>query len=51
MNSKESLIGKIVEGYRIIKQLGAGQYSDVYHAERKSDQLHCAIKVIKVSVL
>ncbi len=32
-NTGEDVIGKIIEGYRIIKALGQGQYSYVYHAE------------------
>ena len=47
-NTGEDIIGKIIEGYRIIKTLGQGQYSFVYHAERISDHINCALKIVKV---
>lgn len=47
--SNEEIIGKVIEGYKIIKALGQGQYSYVYHAERKADGQHCALKIVKVS--
>mmetsp|Transcript_15743 Transcript_15743/g.16336 ORF Transcript_15743/g.16336 Transcript_15743/m.16336 type:complete len:759 (+) Transcript_15743:15-2291(+) len=41
-------IGKTVEGYRIIKSLGSGQFSTVYHAENKEKNFHCALKIVKI---
>ena len=50
MSNSEDLVGKVIEGYKIIKPLGQGQYAFVYHAERKIDSLHCALKIVKVCV-
>ena len=42
------IIGKIVEGFRIIKFLGSGKFSVVYQAERQSDSKLVALKIIKI---
>lgn len=49
-NSKESTeyVGKVIEGYKINKFLGSGNFSTVYLAERKSDSVPCAIKIVNV---
>ncbi len=47
----DDIVGKTIEGYRIMKSLGSGQYSTVYHAEKKSDNKYCALKIVKVSHL
>lgn len=49
MSIDKSHIGKIVEGYKILKSLGHGQYATVYHAERLVDSKYCALKIVKVS--
>lgn len=41
--------GKEIKGYRILKPIGQGKFSIVYKAERISDNLPVAIKIIKVS--
>ena len=50
MNKSDELIGQLIEGYKIIKYLGEGQYAKVYHAERKLDSKHCALKIVKVII-
>ena len=42
------IIGKIIEGYRIIKFLGSGKFSVVYEAERQIDSKLVALKIIKI---
>ena len=42
------IIGKIIEGYRIIKFLGSGKFSVVYEAERQLDSKLVALKIIKI---
>ena len=42
------IIGKIIEGYRIIKFLGSGKFSVVYEAERQVDSKLVALKIIKI---
>jgi serine/threonine protein kinase len=42
-------VGKIVQGYKILKPLGQGKFSTVYQAQRQSDQKLVALKIIKVS--
>ena len=37
MESKPVLNGSIIQGYKIIKFLGKGKFSDVYQAERQLD--------------
>lgn len=51
-NNKESTeyVGKIIEGYKINKFLGSGNFSTVYLAERKADGVPCAIKIVNVSI-
>lgn len=44
----KDLVGKTIEGYKINKPLGQGNFSTVYQAERKSDQKVVALKIIKV---
>jgi len=44
----KDLVGKTIEGYKISKPLGQGNFSTVYQAERKSDQKLVALKIIKV---
>lgn len=50
-NNKESTeyVGKVIEGYKINKFLGSGNFSTVYLAERKADGVPCAIKIVNVS--
>ena len=51
MKSKESeneIIGKVVEGFKIIKFLGSGKFSVVYQAERQADSKLVALKIIKI---
>ena len=48
MESKQVLNGSIVQGYKIIKFLGKGKFSDVYQAERQLDQKLVALKIIKI---
>ena len=48
MESKPVLNGSIVQGYKIIKFLGKGKFSDVYQAERQIDQKLVALKIIKI---
>jgi serine/threonine protein kinase len=45
------IVGKIVEGYKILKPLGQGKFSTVYQAERQVDQKLVALKIIKVFIL
>ena len=40
--------GKEIKGYRIYKPIGQGKFSIVYKAERISDNLSVAMKIIKV---
>ena len=42
------IIGKIIEGYKIIKFLGSGKFSVVYEAERQLDSKLVALKIIKI---
>jgi serine/threonine protein kinase len=44
------IVGKIVEGYKILKPLGQGKFSTVYQAERQADQKLVALKIIKVFI-
>ena len=50
MNKSEesTASGKEIKGYRIMKPIGQGKFSIVYKAERISDNLAVAIKIIKV---
>lgn len=48
MESSNDIVGKIVEGYKIIKFLGRGKFSTVYQAERQKDQKLVALKIIKI---
>ncbi len=45
----KEIVGKIIEGYRVIKPIGQGKFSTVYHAERQTDSKLVALKIIKVS--
>ncbi len=47
----KDLVGKTIEGYKIVKPLGQGNFSTVYQAERKSDQKLVALKIIKVIII
>lgn len=49
MESSSDIVGKIVEGYRILKFLGRGKFSTVYQAERQTDEKLVALKIIKVN--
>lgn len=51
MNKSEenSKAGKEIKGYRIHKPIGQGKFSIVYKAERVSDNLPVAMKIIKVT--
>ena len=44
-------IGKIINGYKLIKFLGKGKFSTVFHAECQNTKKFVAIKIIKVSKL
>jgi len=48
MEQVNEMIGKIIEGYRIIKFLGSGKFSVVYEAERQLDSKLVALKIIKI---
>ena len=48
MEQSNEIVGKIVEGYRIIKFLGRGKFSIVYQAERQADSKLVALKIIKI---
>jgi serine/threonine protein kinase len=42
------IVGKLIEGYKIIKPLGQGKFSTVYQAQRQADNKLVALKIIKV---
>jgi serine/threonine protein kinase len=44
------IVGKIIEGYKVVKPLGQGKFSTVYQAERLTDQKLVALKIIKVFI-
>ena len=48
MDSNPIINGTIIQGYKIIKFLGKGKFSDVYQAERQIDQKLVALKIIKI---
>ena len=48
MEHDNEIIGKIVEGFKIIKFLGKGKFSVVYQAERQADSKLVALKIIKI---
>ena len=48
MEQANEIIGKIIEGYKIIKFLGSGKFSVVYEAERQLDSKLVALKIIKI---
>ena len=48
MEQTNEIIGKIVEGFKIIKFLGSGKFSVVYQAERQKDSKLVALKIIKI---
>ena len=48
MEQTNEIIGKIVEGFKIIKFLGSGKFSVVYQAERQADSKLVALKIIKI---
>jgi serine/threonine protein kinase len=41
-------VGKEVNGFEIIKLIGQGKFSYVFKAQRKTDGLCVALKLIKV---
>jgi serine/threonine protein kinase len=45
---KKDIVGKVIEGYKVVKPLGQGKFSTVYQAERQQDQKLVALKIIKV---
>ena len=45
-----TIVGKTIEGYKISKPLGQGNFSTVYQAERQSDSKLVALKIIKVNL-
>lgn len=50
MSKKSSeLVGKTVKGYKIIKSIGEGKFSEVYRAENES-KIPYAMKNIKVQI-
>lgn len=44
----DHLIGKTIRGYKVLKFLGEGKYSSVFHAENISTHQKVAMKVIQV---
>ena len=40
-----------MEGFEVLKELGSGAYSQVYHVKRHEDQKEYALKVVKLSTL
>lgn len=44
----KEIVGKVVEGYKIIKPLGQGKFSTVYQALKLDNQVLVALKIIKV---
>ncbi len=48
MDSNPIINGTIIQGYKIIKFLGKGKFSEVYQAERILDQKLVALKIIKI---
>ncbi len=42
------IVGKVIQGYKILKPLGQGKFSTVYQAQRLTDQKLVALKIIKV---
>lgn len=42
------IVGKLIEGYKVIKPLGQGKFSVVYQAQRQIDNKLVALKIIKV---
>ena len=48
MEQTNEIIGKVIEGFRIIKFLGSGKFSVVYQAERQADSKLVALKIIKI---
>jgi len=42
------IVGKTIEGYKVIKPLGQGKFSTVYQAQKQSDNKLVALKIIKV---
>ena len=47
-SQNQQIVGKVIEGYKILKPIGEGKFSFVYQAERISDQKLVAMKKIKV---
>ena len=48
MEQTNEIIGKVIEGFRIIKYLGSGKFSVVYQTERQADSKLVALKIIKI---
>lgn len=48
MDQTNEIVGKIIEGYKILKFLGKGKFSVVYQAERQTDFKLVALKIIKI---
>ena len=48
MEHENEIIGKIIEGFKIIKFLGRGKFSVVYQAERQADSKLVALKIINI---
>lgn len=46
----QEIIGKVIEGYKILKHIGEGKFSYVYQAERIDDSKLVAMKIIKVII-
>ena len=44
------IVGKIIQGYKVLKPLGQGKFSTVYQAQRLSDSKLVALKIIKVKI-
>lgn len=47
-NIESDIVGRIINNYLIIKQLGEGKFSKVYQAECQYNKVLVALKVIKV---
>lgn len=45
------IVGKVVEGYKILKPLGQGKFSTVYQAMKLDNQVLVALKIIKVAFI
>lgn len=49
MDQESEIVGKCIEGYKILKMLGQGKFSKVFQAECQNTKRLIALKIIKVS--